>query len=147
MAAELPPIAVAILLGSGLLALALACGAASARRRPLRVASGVLAVAVLTPGAYLFLALRHPGVLDARFRAYHAFYHDLGAGMTRAEVSAAMARHYPEGGDRRAPIVFRDEPSRLGLHMHAEGRTGPNCEGILLEFRAGRVTHKHYSRD
>jgi hypothetical protein len=31
--------------------------------------------------------------------------------------------------------------------MHQEGRDGPNCEGIFVNFEDNRVTHKHYSRD
>lgn len=105
-----------------------------------------LAVLFLLPAAWAF-SLHFPEVLDGRIRAYKALYADLQPSMTRAQVFAALERHYPAAGPRPAPRIYWDEPDALGFFMDPEGRTEPNCEGIQLELKDGRVWAKRYSAD
>lgn len=88
-----------------------------------------------------------PEVFDARFRAYRAFYCDIEAGMTRADVFATLDRRYPRSGPRQLPKVMADEPDELGFFMNPEGSIEPNCEGIFLKMENGRVVKKEYSPD
>jgi len=105
-----------------------------------------LAVALLLPAAWFFAAL-NPWLTDARFRAYRSFYQDLKPGMTRDEVLARVESHYPASGERKAPKVMEDTPERLGFFMDPEHSREPNCEGIFLSLREGKVVSKGYSPD
>jgi len=105
-----------------------------------------LAAALLVPALYLAQAL-HPEIIDARFRTYKAFYRDIRIGMTKAEVLQVLDRRYPSPGRRQRPTVMEDKPERLGFFMNREVSKGPNCEGIFLTLKEGRVTSKQYSPD
>jgi hypothetical protein len=109
-------------------------------------ALAVLALLLLVPPGFVFVAL-NPGLVDARFRTYQAFYRDIETGMTRAEVLAAMERHYPTNGPRQRPTIMEDNTSRLGFFMNPETSREPNCEGIFLTLQNGRVVSKGYSPD
>ena len=108
----------------------------------------LIAVAILCalPALYLFVLL-NPGLIDARFRTYNAFYRDIREGMTRDEVFALVDRHYPPDGARQRPKVMSDEPAHLGFFMSPESSREPNCEGIFLRLSGGRITKKDYSPD
>jgi hypothetical protein len=44
----------------------------------------------------------NPGrLIDARFRAYRAFYRDIQVGMTRDQVPATRAHRYPTNAPRK----------------------------------------------
>lgn len=116
------------------------------RRTALKVAAAVFAGVFLVPACLLALAL-HPEWIDPRHHTYKSLYRDLSVGMTREEVFAALARHYPPNGPRQRPRVLYDEPERLGFFMNPEGNREPNCEGIFLELDGRRVTTKKYSAD
>ena len=111
-----------------------------------RIGVAGLAVILLLPAAWFFAAL-NPWLTDARFRAYRSFYQDLKPGMNRDEVMAQVAVHYPASGERKAPKVMEDTPERLGFFMNPEHSREPNCEGIFLSFRDGRMISKGYSPD
>ena len=111
-----------------------------------RIGIAGLALVLLVPAAWFFTAL-NPWLTDARFRAYRSFYQDLKPGMTRNEVLAQVASHYPTSGERKAPKVMEDTPERLGFFMNPEHSREPNCEGIFLTLRDGKVMSKGYSPD
>jgi hypothetical protein len=111
-----------------------------------RIGVAALALVLLLPAAWFFAAL-NPWLTDARFRAYRSFYQDLKPGMTRDEVLAQVASHYPASGERKAPKVMEDTPERLGFFMNPEHSREPNCEGIFLTLRDGKVVSKGYSPD
>jgi hypothetical protein len=67
--------------------------------------------------------------------------------MTREEVMALQARVYPEGGPRQKPRIAIEDDTSLTFFMHPEDSTEPNCEGIFLAFKDGKVTSKTYSPD
>ncbi len=111
-----------------------------------RVMMVILAFILLVPAGYVFLAM-NPWLVDSRFRTYRAFYKDIQVGMTREQVLAAMARRYPKDGPRMPPKIMDDNEHRLGFFMNPEKSVEPNCEGIFLGLRDGRVTAKTYSAD
>ena len=106
----------------------------------------VLAAVLLLPAAILFVML-HPEVIDARHRAYKAFYRGIDIGMTRQQVFALVSAHYPVAGVRARPKTLYDEPEEIVLFMNPEARGEPNCEGIILSLNDNRVTRKRYSSD
>ena len=117
-----------------------------ATARPVRLPLALLTLLGLTPGALLLL-VHHPELIDARIGTYKALYADIEPGMNREDVLRLVDVHYPPTSSRQRPILFADEPDALGFFMNDEGRSGPDCEGILLDVDAGRVTRKRYSRD
>lgn len=111
-----------------------------------RVILAAVALLCALPALYIF-ALLHPELIDARFRAYKAFYSDIREGMTRDDVFALLERRYPPNGPRQRPKVMSDEPTNLGFFMSPEWSREPNCEGIFLQLSSGRVIRKNYSPD
>ena len=115
-----------------------------------RAKRGVLAtvavLCLLLPG-YLFVAVYFPQWIDARHRVYQAFYQDIEFGMSRDQVFATLGKHYPTNGPRQRPTTNTDTAERLGFFMNPEHSREPNCEGIFLDFKDGRMVRKHYSRD
>jgi len=111
-----------------------------------RIGVAALAVVLLLPAAW-FLAALNPWLTDARFRAYRSFYQDLKPGITKDEVLAQVASHYPASGERKAPKVMEDTPERLGFFMNPEHWREPNCEALFLPLRDGKVISKGYSAD
>ncbi|MGJ8644816.1 MAG: hypothetical protein ACSHX9_15515 [Luteolibacter sp.] len=105
-----------------------------------------LSIAILIPSAFVLAAL-NPFLFDARFRAYQSLYRDIEIGMTRIEVIQLVDTHYPKEGRRMTPIVVDDTPTYLGFFMNPEGTREPNCEGIFLDLRDGKVISKSYSND
>lgn len=89
----------------------------------------------------------YPWLIDSRFRTYRDFYKDIKIGMTHDQVIEVAKKHYPDGGQRKFPIVMRDNSSELGFFMNPEGDSEPNCEGIFLRFDEGKVTTITYSAD
>jgi hypothetical protein len=142
---ELHPIVLAAVLGSTVGFLFLVA-AYFAKSRAVKGFFVVIASISLLPSALLFV-LANPGIFDARFRAYKAFYKDIDVGMTRAEVLALMSQHYPTNGARLPPKVMEDTSERLGFFMNPEGSTEPNCEGIFLTLEHEIVRSKSYSPD
>jgi hypothetical protein len=130
----------------GLFSLAAIVGALFVRSNVVKSVMILLAVVCMLPGVYMFLAA-NPGLVDARFRAYHAFYRDIEIGMTRAEVFANLEKHYPTNGPRLRPKLLDDTAEGVGFFMNPEDAIEPNCEGIFLTFERGRLTHKTYSAD
>jgi len=111
-----------------------------------RIGVAVIGILLLVPSAWFFTAL-NPWLTDARFRAYRSFYQDLKPGMTRSEVLARLASHYPASGERKSPKVMKDTPDALGFFMNPEHSREPNCEGIFLKLQDGKVASKSYSPD
>ncbi|MFN0077622.1 MAG: hypothetical protein ACKVY0_14220 [Prosthecobacter sp.] len=117
------------------------------RRVGLKVLLVLIAVVTLAPAALVVLTM-YPEWVDARFRSYKAFYAGIQLGMTREDVMAVQAQHYPEGGPRQRPLIMVDEAESLTFFMHAEvPDSWINCEGILLGFKDGKVASKTYSPD
>lgn len=117
------------------------------RRAGLKVLLMLIAIVTLVPAALVVLTM-YPEWVDARFRSYKAFYADIQLGMTREEVMALQAKHYPEGGPRKRPHIIVDEAESLTFFMNAEvPDSWINCEGILLGFKEGKVNAKTYSPD
>jgi hypothetical protein len=106
----------------------------------------VLAAVLFFPAA-LLLVMLHPELIDARHRAYKAFYRDIDIGMTRQQVFALASAHYPAAGLRMRPRTLYDKPEEIVFFMDPEARGEPNCEGILLTLSDNRVTQKRYSAD
>ena len=129
-----------------LIAILLLLGGAIGVRGNTRMGVMALGMVLLLPAAWFFAAL-NPWLTDARFRAYRSFYQDLEPGMTREEVLAQVASHYPASGERKAPKVMEDTAERLGFFMNPEHSREPNCEGIFLVLRDGKVVSKSYSPD
>jgi hypothetical protein len=48
-----------------------------------------------------------------------------------------MDARYPKNGKRQRPRIMQDNPGSLE----------PNCEGIFLDFKDGRIVSKAYSPD
>lgn len=113
---------------------------------PRRVGLIVAACVLLIPAGLFTIAL-FPEVVDARVRAYKRFYADIEPGMTRADVTALVQRHYPADGRRLPPKIQEDSESRLGFFMNPEDSHELNCEGIFLDLKDGRVAGKRYSED
>lgn len=113
---------------------------------PARILLALVGTAALAP-AGLAVVAAYPELVDARVRAYKAFYAEIETGMTREQVWATMERVYPADGPRTRPNVLEDSASRLSFFMADEGRDGPNCEGIFLDLRDGVVTRRDYARD
>lgn len=113
------------------------------------VRSWLRAAVALTGVGLLWLCLRcvAPEWVDGRYRAYRSFYSAVEVGMTRAEVLAAMRAVYPEAGPRRQPTILVDDATDLAFFMHPESASGPNCEGIFLRMREGRVVAASYAAD
>lgn len=136
-----------LIAGATLLA-AIACLAIAwvSSRSWLRMVLVLLALALLIPPGFLFVAL-HPEWTDARFRTYKRLYADIRPGMTRDEVRALVDRHYPTGGPRLRPKLLSDTEATLHYFMNPEDSREPNCEGIFLDMKDDRVTSKQYSAD
>lgn len=107
----------------------------------------VLGAMVCLLPSLLVVAVRHPELVDARFRTFKRFHAEIRVGMTRTEVMDLVGRHYPAGGVRLAPTVMADTPERLGFFMNSEGAAEPNCEGIFMTMDGGRVVSVSYSPD
>ncbi len=116
------------------------------RSAGLKVLLLLVAIVTLTPAGLVVLAA-FPEWVDARFRSYKAFYAEIQPGMTRDEVMALQTRVYPEGGPRQKPRIAIEDDTSLTFFMHPEDSTEPNCEGIFLAFKDGKVTSKTYSPD
>ena len=116
------------------------------RSAGLKVLLLLVAIVTLTPAGLVVLAA-FPEWVDARFRSYKAFYAEIQPGMTRDEVMALQARVYPDGGPRQKPRIAIEDDTSLTFFMHPEDSTEPNCEGIFLAFKDGKVTSKTYSPD
>jgi hypothetical protein len=116
--------------------------------RGARITLSLLFLLLMVPPLYVFAAL-NPWLVDARFRTYRAFYHDIQIGMTRAEVMAVMDRHYPTNGPRQRPIFLgdADDGSGFGFFMNPEASQEPNCESIFLRLHDGKVSGKTYLPD
>lgn len=93
------------------------------------------------------LLMLKPELIDARFRTYKAFYRDIEIGMKREDVDALLERRYPAGGERQRPMLMNNAADAVGYFMNPEESTEPNCEGIFLKLKDGRVTEKQYSAD
>jgi hypothetical protein len=129
-----------------LLALGAVVVACTVRSRGIRALMIVLALVLLLPAGFVFVAF-HPELVDGRFRTYKVFYRDIQVGMTREQVLAAMERRYPSDGPRKRPTIMDDTPTRLGFFMNPETSREPNCEGIFLTLKQGRVIKKDYAQD
>ncbi len=113
----------------------------------LKVLLVLMAIMTLMPAGLVMRAM-HPEWVDARFRSYKTFYDDIQLGMTREEVLAVQATHYPEGGPRLRPRIIVDETESLTFFMHPEmADSAVDCEGILLSLKDGKVVAKTYSPD
>ena len=141
----LHPVVFAAIVG-GIFAMFAFVMACITRRITVRIGLCVLGLLCLAPAALVFVGF-YPEIVDGRFRAYKEFYRDLHPGMTRAEVFAAMDKHYPAGGVRKRPKIVSDEKDSLSFFMDPEGSQEPNCEGIFLGLRDGRVETLQYSPD
>ena len=145
MVAGLHPLVLAEL--AGLLA-AGACVVAACLHPDRRVRLGLMAcLAFCLLPSLLVVAVRHPELVDARFRTFRRFHAEIRVGMTRTEVMDLVGRHYPAGGVRWRPTVMEDTPERLGFFMNSEGASEPNCEGIFMTMDGGRVVSVSYSPD
>lgn len=111
-----------------------------------RIAAFFCVPPLFLPAAIILLAL-NPWLVDTRFRSYRAFYRSIDVGMTTEQVLREMEKIYPESGPRRRPEVFRHEEDAMGFFMNPEHSKEPNCEGIFLNLKDGRVVSKGYSRD
>ena len=131
---------------SALAAVGCVVGACLVRRHSARWLLSCLALVLIAPAGWA-LTVFMPELVDARYRTYKALYGDIHVGMTRAEVLEVVGRHYPQGGVRQAPKLFKDSEEELGFFMNPEGTVNPNCEGIFLSLSAGRVVRKEYSPD
>jgi hypothetical protein len=129
-----------------LVAVGAVIAACTVQRGGIRALMIVLALVFLLPAGFVFVAF-HPELVDARFRTYKAFYHDIQVGMTREQVLAAMAQRYPADGPRKRPKIMEDTPTSLGFFMDPETSREPNCEGIFLTLETNRVTKIVYSAD
>ena len=117
-----------------------------ASRRLARAGLGVCAIVLCIPAFWLFLAF-HEELVDKRVAAYKTFYSHLQVGMTRDDVSALVERDYPSGGPRQRPKIVVETQDHVSFCMSPEGERDPNCEGIYITFRDGRVSQKEYVRD
>jgi hypothetical protein len=140
-----PPVLLVIVLSS-VLALGFVVLAFRASRWLARVPLAIGAIVFCAPAVWLFLAF-HEELVDARVRAYKAFYSDVRVGMTRDELTALLQRDYPEGGVRQRPKIVEDTATKLGLCMSPDTERDPNCEGIYITFIDGRISQKEYVRD
>lgn len=111
-----------------------------------RIMVVTFAVVLLVPGGCV-LQVAYPTWFDARFRVYRGFYDDIQVGMTRQQVQERLARRYPPEGPRRRPKILQDDTEALGFFMDPEWSSEPNCEGIFLKMKEGRVLSKEYSAD
>jgi hypothetical protein len=145
MSSSLSPLVLIVPLGL-LLALGALFAAWRVRSVLAKVALVMVALVGAAPSAWLLLA-HHPELIDARYRAYKAFYRDIELGMTRDEVFALLERHYPESGERGRPRTLPEQPDEIVLFMDPEESREPTVEGILLDLEDGRVARKRYSPD
>ena len=145
MSYEINPLIIIAAIGA---ALAILSGFFIIRSKATKVRIGlsILALALLMP-SFLVVAVFYPWLYDARFRTYRSFYKDIKIGMTRDQVMEVAYIHYPEGGTRGFPKVMREDENNLGFFMNPEESSEPNCEGIFLQFRDGKVVRVHYSAD
>lgn len=111
-----------------------------------KFSSGLVSLLCFAPGIFLLLMLK-PELIDARFRTYKAFYRDIEIGMKREDLDALLERRYPAGGERQRPKLMNNAADAVGYFMNPEESTEPNCEGIFLKLKDGRVTEKQYSAD
>lgn len=111
-----------------------------------RILFSGLALTFVAPAIFIFVML-HPALFDARFHAFQGFYDDILVDMTRDEVNSLLERHYPKQGARQRPNIIEDASGRLGFFMNPETSREPNCEGIFLTFKDGRVAEIKYLAD
>jgi len=117
------------------------------RRLFLRILLIVMGIVVMAAPCIFLLLVEHPELVDGRFRTYKAFYSDIREGMTREEVFTCIAKHYPEQGERCKPTILSDTNTALEFFMDPEDSQQPNCEGIFLKMKSGKVIEKEYSPD
>ena len=84
---------------------------------------------------------------DPRFATFQRFFIAIEPGMTRAEIEELMTQHYPADGKRLPPKRVTDSEVQLFLFMNPEHSKNPNCEGMSIHFKDGRVSGKGYSMD
>ena len=145
MTISMHPIVLAAIIGV-LLALGAIVVAGTTGSVALRIAMIAATLTLLVPAGLVLRAL-YPELLDNRFRTYKMFYADIHVGMTREQVFAALARHYPTNGVRKSPTILQDTPKALGFFMNPETSSEPGCEGIFLTMEEGRVANRKYSPD
>lgn len=116
------------------------------RSRGLKVLLVLIGLVTLAPAGLVLVTL-YPEWVDARFRSYKAFYAGIRLGMTREEVLALQAQLYPASGPRQKPNIIMEDDRNVTFFMHPEDSTEPNCEGIFLAFKDGKVATKTYSPD
>ncbi|MGC6427492.1 MAG: hypothetical protein ACON5H_10930 [Akkermansiaceae bacterium] len=108
--------------------------------------SFIMACLAILPVSVFFLLALNPWLVDARFRAFRAFYYDLEEGMTRAEVFAELERHYPESGKRGRPTLNVNKDDQVMFFMNTEDGSH-TCEGVFINLHEGKVTGVSYSCD
>lgn len=111
-----------------------------------RICISGLALIFVASTIFVFLRL-HPELFDARFRAFQGFYDDILVDMTRDEIDLLLERHYPKEGERQRPKIMEDSSGRLGFFMNPGSSSEPDCEGIFLTFKDGRVAEIKYLAD
>jgi len=112
----------------------------------LKVLLVLIGMVTLAPAGLVLVAM-HPEWVDARFRTYKDFYGGIQLGMTRDEVMGLQTQFYPTGGPRQKPQIIIEDDRSLTFFMHPEHSTEPNCEGIFLGFKDGKLKSKTYSPD
>jgi hypothetical protein len=139
------PILLIVLLSS-LLALGLAVLAFRGSRWRARAPLAMCAIIFCLPAVWLFLGF-HQELIDARIRAYKAFYDHVRVGMTRNDLSALLDRDFPAGGPRQRPKIVEETADHVSFCMSPEGERDPNCEGITVRLQDGQTIGKEYVRD
>lgn len=139
------PIFVLALCGAGISAVMLVA-VFKVRRVGLKLLLALIALLALTP-CWLVLLAMHPEWTDERYRSYKSFYEGLRLGMTRAEVMDWEQRVYPAQGLRLRPKIMIEDDINLTFFMDPENSAEPNCEGIILAFKEGKLKSKTYSPD
>lgn len=125
----------------------LLASASKAPRRAVRILARAVSVLLFLFAAAL-TAVGHPGLLDARFRPWLGLYGDLKPGMTRSEIDAAIAHHYPVPDSTIPRPRLAVETADSLVFLMSPGPSGsPDCEGIVLSLRDGRLLEKTYSPD
>ena len=128
------------------------------KRKPFKIASCILGSAFLLwlsvwfirPFCYdngLGLSRLLNGWHDSRFATFHRLFFAIENGMSRADLEAVIRRVYPPKGPRTPPRFRVDDTTHIILFLDPEGRPGPNCEGIFLQFADGTIIGKGYGMD
>lgn len=120
--------------------------ACKVRRAGLKLLLVLISVVTLAPAGLVLVAL-HPEWTDERLRTYKDFYEGIQLGMTRAEIMDWQARQYPAEGVRKRPLIMIEDDRSLTFFMDPENAAEPNCEGIILAFKEGKLKSKTYSPD